>query len=244
MKHLPKVIFQNETILAMDKPSGLLSVPDRFDNSKPSLATFLLKDFPSARPLHRLDFETSGIMLFCLDENAFGWYSDQFEQRIISKKYLAIVEGRCHESEGLIDKPLYVHTTGKVTIDKRGKPSQTKWSVKERFLHHALVEAEPLTGRTHQVRVHMASIGHPVVSDPFYGSGEPLFLSSLKGKNKYRLGKDEESERPLLSRLALHAAGIRFTDFNSKLPIQLESPLHKDMQVSILKLRQYQPWAP
>ena len=110
MKNRLSVLFQNDTILALDKPAGLLSVPDRYKEDKPSLAQLVLGSYPTARPLHRLDFETSGIVLFSLQPETFGWYSDQFEHRTISKKYTAVAEGRCMEPEGLIDAPLYTQT--------------------------------------------------------------------------------------------------------------------------------------
>ena len=239
MKQRPEVLFQNDTILAIAKPAGLLSVPDRYKEDKPSLAQLVLNDFPTARPLHRLDFETSGIILFCVRPDSFGWYSDQFEQRTISKKYMAVTEGRCMENEGLIDAPLFTQTIGKVLISKRGKSSQTKWTLLERFQHHSLIEANPLTGRTHQIRVHLASIGLPIVGDLLYGSSGPLLLSSLKGKKHYHLSKDAEEERPLLSRMALHSSSVSFTDFTSGEVIEVECGLPKDMQVAIAKLRQY-----
>lgn len=239
MKNRLSVLFQNDTILALDKPAGLLSVPDRYKEDKPSLAQLVLEIHPAARPLHRLDFETSGIVLFSVQPETFGWYSDQFEHRTITKKYTAVAEGRCMESEGLIDAPLFTQTIGKVVISKRGKSSQTRWTLIEGFQHYSLIEANPLTGRTHQIRVHLSSIGHPIVGDTLYGSGGPLFLSSLKGKNKYRLSKDAEEERPLLGRLALHASSICFKDFTSGEIIQVESGLPKDMLVTISKLRQY-----
>lgn len=239
MKTKPAILFQNESILAMDKPAGFLSVPDRYHEDKPSLATFVLQDFPTARPLHRLDFETSGVVLFCLQPEAFGWYSEQFEHRLISKRYTAITEGRLLKEEGFIDEPLFTLTTGTVVISKRGKSSQTQWKLLESFRHHSLVEASPLTGRTHQIRVHLSSIGHPIVGDTLYGSGGALYLSSLKGKNKYRLGKDEEEERPLMGRIALHASGISFDDFTSRERIAVESSLPKDLKVTLAKLQQY-----
>lgn len=223
----------------MEKPAGLLSVPDRYKVDKPSLASLVLSSFPTARPLHRLDFETSGVVLFCLVPEAFGWYSDQFEQRTISKKYQAIAEGRCMVDEGLIDAPLFTQTIGKVVISKRGKSSQTQWKLLERFQHHSFIEANPLTGRTHQIRVHLTSIGHPIVGDILYGSSGPLFLSTLKGKKKYHLSKDAETENPLLSRLALHASSIQFADFTSRTPITVTCNLPKDMEVAVAKLRQY-----
>lgn len=239
MRYTLDVLFRNDSILAMDKPTGLLSVPDRFNEEKPSLAGLVLEGFPTARPLHRLDFETSGIMLFCLLPEAFGWYSDQFEQRLIIKKYLSISEGRCLQPEGLIDAPLYTQSIGKVLITKRGKSSQTKWKLLEGFLHHSFIEANPLTGRTHQIRVHLASIGLPIIGDKVYGSGKTLFLSTLKGKKKYKLSKELEEEKPLIPRLALHASSLVFKDYSTGTDIMVESPLPKDLQVALNKLRQY-----
>lgn len=239
MKPRLTVLFQNDSILAIDKPAGLLSVPDRFSQDKPSVAQLLLREFPAARPLHRLDFETSGILLFSILPETFGWYSDQFEHRTISKQYTVITEGRCMQEEGIIDEPLFTQSTGKVIISKRGKPSQTEWKLLEAFKFHSLILANPLTGRTHQIRVHLASSGFPVVSDTLYGSKGPLYLSTLKGKHKYKLHKDEETEKPLLSRIALHASSITFRDFQSQQRIEIKSELPRDMSVAVVKLRQF-----
>jgi len=238
MKKKATVLFQNESLLAVDKPAGVLSVPDRFNAQRPNLATDLLPDFPTARPLHRLDTETSGVLLFCLMPEAFGWYSDQFENKTVVKKYLAIAEGRCMEDSGLIDQPLFTQTDGKVIIARKGKPSQTEWEVKERFRSHTVFELHPLTGRTHQIRVHLSSIGHPVVGDTVYGSFGPLFFSTLKGK-KYKLSAELEEERPLMSRTALHAISLRILEYNTDTLIHLDSELPKDMRVSLVQLRQW-----
>ena len=239
MKDPIEVLYQNDTIIAINKPPGFLSVPDRYNEDKPSVAQKLLNKFPTARPLHRLDFETSGVLLFCMSPDAFSWYSDQFENKIISKTYLAIVEGRSQEDEGLIDQPLFTQSNGRVIISKRGRQSQTHWQISERFQHHTLIEVKPLTGRTHQIRVHLSSIGHPLLGDVTYGSSGPLFLSTLKGRNRYHLSKDAESEHPLISRTALHASKITFNDFLSQKPVTIECPMPKDMNVALVKLRQY-----
>lgn len=238
MKDKSEILFENESIVAINKPSGILSVPDRFNHDRFSLATWILSSYPLARPLHRIDFETSGVLLFCILPEAFGWYSDQFENRSVSKTYQVIVEGRMKEDEGLIDQPLYMQSNGKVTVSKRGKESRTRWNTLERFVNHSFVEANPLTGRTHQIRVHFSFIGHPILGDMTYGSAGPLFLSSIKGRKRYHLGKDEE-ERPLLARTALHSSRIGFTDYTSGEPLKIESPLPKDMSVVLQKLRQY-----
>lgn len=241
MKDKSEVLFENDSIIAINKPSGILSVPDRYNPDKFSIATWITKDFPEARPLHRIDFETSGVLVFSLKPEAFGWYSDQFENRSVLKTYHAIVEGRVHLTEGLIDQPLYTTGNGKVIISKRGKESKTQWMTIEKFLNHTFIEITPLTGRTHQIRVHLSSIGLPILGDTTYGSKGPLFLSSLKGKKHYRLGKDEETERPIFSRTALHAAGITLQDFTTHDSIRIEAPLPKDMHVVLQKLRQYTP---
>lgn len=241
MKDKPKILFENDSVVAINKPAGILSVPDRYNPDKFSIASWVLSSYPSARPLHRIDLETSGVLLFCILPEAFGWYSDQFENRIVIKRYQAIVEGRMKEEEGIIDEPLYTLSNGKVIISKRGKESLTKWKVLERFLHHSFVEVNPLTGRTHQIRVHLSSIGHPVMGDTTYGAAGPFFLSSIKGRKKYHLSKDQESERPLITRTCLHAGNISFKDFQSHEHISIESPLPKDMGVVVQKLRQYSP---
>ncbi len=239
MKNKAEILFQNKTLLALNKPSGILSVPDRYNADRPSIASLITETFPEARPLHRLDLETSGVLLFCLSTDAFGWYSDQFEARSVHKKYLALGDGRCVTESGEIDAPLYTTGTGKVTIHKRGKSSQTQWRVLEHFKHHTLFELTPLTGRTHQIRVHLASIGHPVLGDTTYGSAGPLYLSDLKGKGKYKLGRDKEQEYPIIQRIALHAASITITDYSSSEPIEVQAPLPKDMRVGLNKLRQF-----
>lgn len=239
MKNKPVVLFESPTLLAMDKPSGLLSVPDRFHEDKPSMFGHVLASHPSARPLHRLDFETSGVMLFCLQPEAFGWYSDQFEKRTALKQYTALVEGQMLEDRGVIDEPLFTLETGKVIISKKGKSSRTEWIALERFKAYTLVEAHPLTGRTHQIRVHLSAVGHPVAVDTVYGAKGPVFLSEIKGKKKYKLSKDAEEERPLLSRLALHASGISIQEFASGARISIQSPLPKDIRATVQQLRQW-----
>jgi len=239
MKDQSEILFESSSLVAVNKPSGILSIPDRYRPERFSIANWILSSYPDARPLHRLDFETSGILLFCILPEAFGWYSDQFETRAVTKIYHAIVEGRLLQDEGLIDQPLFTQTNGKVIISKRGKESRTKWKTIERFVNHSFVEANPLTGRTHQIRVHLSSIGHPVLGDVTYGSTGSFYLSTVKGRHKYHLSKDQEAERPILSRTALHASKVELAEYQTNKFVIIDSPLPKDMKVVLQKLHQY-----
>jgi 23S rRNA pseudouridine955/2504/2580 synthase/23S rRNA pseudouridine1911/1915/1917 synthase len=239
MKENADILFESDSLLAINKPPGILSVPDRYRDDRFSIAGWVLSSHPTARPLHRLDFETSGVLLFCTLPEAFGWYSDQFEQRLVTKTYHVIIEGRISKDEGTIDVPLFTQSNGKVIVTKKGKNAVTQWKAIEKFIHHTFIEANPLTGRTHQIRVHLASIGHPVLCDVSYGASGPLLLSALKGKHRYQLSKDAESENPILERVALHAGRIEILDFTSKKPVNIECPIPKDLSVVLRKLRQY-----
>ena len=239
MKRAPEIVFQDETLLAVSKPAGLLSVPDRYNPDIPSAFTLVCREFPNARPLHRIDLQTSGLLIFCLDPEAFGYYSDQFTDRTVEKRYLAIVEGRLLQPEGRIDLPLLTEHTGRVVVARRGKPSETLYRVEECFRRHTLVALKPLTGRTHQLRVHLSAIGHPIVGDTTYGGSPGIFLSDLKGKHHYKPSGDGEAERPLLGRTALHAESLAINRFPDGERMTLSCPLPKDMAVSLAKLRQY-----
>ncbi len=239
MKRAPEIVFQDETLLAVCKPAGLLSVPDRYNADIPSAFSLVMRAFPDARPLHRIDLQTSGLLMFCIHPEAFGFYSDQFTDRTVEKRYLALVEGRLLQPEGRIDLPLFTEHTGRVVVAKRGKPSETLYQVEELFRRHTLVALKPHTGRTHQLRVHLSAIGHPIVGDTTYGGSPGLFLSDLKGKHNYKPSADGEAERPLIGRTALHAASLSIGRFPDGEPLVISCPLPKDMAVGLAKLRQY-----
>jgi len=145
--------------------------------------------------------------------------------------------------EGTIDKPIGEHTAvhGKMAIVKNGKASITDYKVIEQWPLYSFVEFRIHTGRTHQIRVHMQSIGHPLVCDELYGDGKPFLLSGIK--RKYRLSEKDEEERPLLNRVALHAYRLEF-DKEDGTPIKVEAPLPKDIAACIKQLNKWAPQAP
>ena len=230
------IIFEDQGLVAINKPSGLLTVPDRFDENLPSLKKMLKEIFGEIFVIHRLDRDTSGIVLFAKNAEAHRYYSGIFEERKVEKTYLGLVQGGPALKENTIDKPIAPHFTikGKMMVYRKGKNAITHYRVLEAFGLYSLVEFRIETGRTHQIRVHMQDLGHPIVCDTLYGSNEPVLLSRIK-KN-YKLSKQEDAERPLLHRLALHAQKLAFTD-QSGLPVNLESDMPKDLSAVLQQLR-------
>lgn len=239
-KQRPEIIYADEALLLIDKPPGMLSIPDRFTPEKPNLLSWLRSRYAEVYTVHRLDKETSGIICFARTEDDHRQLSLQFEQRKVDKRYLALLDGRVQPEKGVIDQPIISHPTraGLMMPSKKGKAAVTRYQLLEQWEQFSWVEAEILTGRTHQIRVHFQSIGFPLAVDAWYGRREELFLSEIKGK-RYRLGK-EQTERPLLSRCSLHAHQLALLHPRTGKKLVAEAPLPKDLQAV---LKQLQKWA-
>jgi 23S rRNA pseudouridine1911/1915/1917 synthase len=232
-------LFEDDDLIIVNKPAGVLVIPDRFDPNIASLNKLLEEQLKQKLyVVHRLDRDTSGVICFAKNETAHKYLSKLFMERDVKKYYMALVTGRINPAEGLIDKGIAEHPVikGKMVITAKGKPSQTGYIVKEQWALYALVQLELHTGRTHQIRVHLQSIGNPVVADEVYGDGKPFFLSAIK--KKYRLSEKEEAERPLLSRLALHACRLEFVKEDGT-PVLAEAPLPKDMAACVNQLNKW-----
>lgn len=232
-------VFEDDDLIIVNKPAGVLVIPDRFDPNIASLNKLLEEQLKQKLyVVHRLDRDTSGVICFAKNETAHKYLSKLFMERDVKKYYMALVTGRINPAEGLIDKGIAEHPVikGKMVITAKGKPSQTGYIVKEQWALYALVQLELHTGRTHQIRVHLQSIGNPVVADEVYGDGKPFFLSAIK--KKYRLSEKEEAERPLLSRLALHACRLEFVKEDGT-PVLAEAPLPKDMAACVNQLNKW-----
>ena len=229
------ILHSDEHLLAIDKPAGLLSIPDHWDPDVPDAVSELRAAWGKLFVVHRLDKDTTGVLLFARSPEAHKSLSAAFESRTVAKTYPALVRGAPTWDEVSCDLPLVpdgdrLHRT--VVAAHHGKVSLTVFAVVARYKDCALVEARPATGRTHQVRVHLAALGHPCLCDPLYGDGRALLLSKLKRRWK----GDPLDERPLLARAALHALSTEFPHPLTGAATRIEAPLPRDMRAAISQL--------
>ncbi|MEO5592247.1 MAG: pseudouridine synthase, partial [Chitinophagaceae bacterium] len=164
--------------------------------------------------------------------------SQQFEDRSTNKIYYGLVSGKLERPTGIIDEAIAEHHSqkGTMTINAQGKPSVTEYTVLEQFKSYSWMEFHILTGRTHQIRVHMKHLGHSIACDELYGDGKSILLSSFK--KKFNLAKSADEERPILGRLALHAAQLSFKDVGNT-SYTFEAPLPKDLRALLQQLRKW-----
>lgn len=229
-------IFEDDDYIIINKPAGALVIPDRYDTSLPSINKLLEEKLQQhIFVVHRLDRETSGVVCFAKNEQAHKHLSKLFEQHEIEKLYAGLVLGNISPNAARIDAPIIEHPfiKGKMATAKKGKPSVTDYKVSEQWPLYALVQFQIHTGRTHQIRVHMESIGHPLVCDSLYGDGKPFLVSAIK--RKYKLSDKEETEKPLLDRLALHAYRLSFAKADGTV-VTAEAPLPKDLMACVKQL--------
>jgi len=229
-----EIIFENDFFIVLNKPSGMLSVPDR-KQSEPSLKDILAEKYGEIFTVHRLDKDTSGIIIFAKDAITHKTLSQLFEGREIEKHYVGLVHGSLINAAGSIDAPIMQHpaNNGTMLIHQKGKLSLTDYTLLESFKFFSWVQFQIHTGRTHQIRVHSQHMGNSIVCDNLYGDGKPIFLSSLK--KKFKLSKNADEERAILNRLALHAQQIKF-NFNNE-TFSFEAPLPKDLKALLQQLR-------
>ena len=176
-----EIVYKDESLLAVNKPQGLLSVPGRSLNKQDCLINRLHGKFPEALLIHRLDMDTSGVIIFARTLPAQKRLAKAFEKKEIKKKYVAWVDGIIEDEEGEIDLPIRKDMEQslppKHIVDlEYGKPSKTRWEVSDRSELSTRLDLYPLTGRSHQLRVHLKEIGHPIIGDPIYGMKKDRML--------------------------------------------------------------------
>jgi len=261
------VLYEDDALLAFDKPSGLMIAPDTHEKEKPNLMSAVRRALDTGaawvreRSLaflanaHRLDADTSGVLLLAKTREALRVLAQQFNDRTVGKRYLALVEGVPAKDEFAVEMKIGPHPARPWLQTERrhdGKLTLTRFRVMERFRFPilrdqsttaslgavALVQCEPETSRTHQIRVHLRYAGHPILADALYGLGaqSTLLLSQLKPGYKPRA---KEVERPLIGRLALHAERLTVAHPVTSTPLELVAPLPKDFEVSLKYLRKF-----
>jgi RluA family pseudouridine synthase len=244
------VLFEDANLLALDKPAGLLTSPDRCNLQRPSLMKLLHAGIENGKPwarernldylanAHRLDLETSGIILLAKDKPALVALANLFGSEKSLKSYTALAWGNPPAKNFEVDAGLAPHPvkTGQMHVDKReGMKAKTQFEVLEQFSDWCLLRCTPRTGRMHQIQIHLKHAGFPIVGDELYG-GKQLWLSRLK--KDYRL-KEGREERPLISRAALHAEELQLTHPVTNEVLNIAAPWPKDLKVAVKYLRQY-----
>lgn len=202
-----KLVYTHSELLVIDKPYDLLTVPGRGIENQDCLINRVISEQPNARVVHRLDYATSGLVIIPLSYEAQKSISRQFELRSTDKQYVAVVHGIIKDDSGIIDLPLicdWPNRPKQMVDHENGKPAQTKFRVLARNTsqNSTRVELKPITGRSHQLRVHMLALGHPILGDRFYATGDALDASK---------------------RLLLHAQSISFDHPESAERLHIEA---------------------
>lgn len=225
------VIYNDDDIVVLNKRSGLLIAADRYDPDAPRLDNEAEKEFGKLFAVHRIDKDTSGCVIYAKNAEAHRNLSMQFENREVQKTYHCLVHGAPLWQTQKVDIKLLADGDSKhrTVLSKEGKAALTEFRNLGKVGPYTWIEAKPHTGRTHQIRVHLNSLGLAIVCDPLYsGNQHPVFLSEVKK----RWNGDEKTERPLLSRLALHAYKLELTHPKTGEKMTFVAPYPKDMEAT------------
>lgn len=223
------ILFQDSDYIIINKPPFISTLEDR--NDPHNILGLARETEPDAQVCHRLDKDTSGVLAIARNPQAYRHLSMQFENREVTKTYHAVVDGIHNFQEKLVDAPIEKQNDGTVKISRSGKSAQTYFTTLKTYKNHSLIQCNPITGRMHQIRIHLSLLKAPITGDEMYG-GKPFFVSSVK--RNFNLKKLTE-EQPLIKRMALHAFSLEFALLNGEKK-QVEAPYPKDFQALIKQL--------
>jgi RluA family pseudouridine synthase len=230
-----RILYRDDQLIAVDKPAGVVTVPGRGETA-PSLLDEVRAEFPQALAVHRLDRDTTGVVIFALTSDSHRALNAAFEGRRAEKSYVALVRGDLAEAQR-VDLPLVEARRGSMRVaskdSKDKEDAQQALTVvepRERFGKYTLCACTPKTGRTHQIRVHLSAIGHPLVVDPRYGEDRPLRIGEL-------WSGAPDPDGVVLARTPLHAASIRLPHPAGRTWLSIEAPLADDIARALDLLR-------
>ncbi len=230
------ILFENEDYIVINKPPHIASLDERQADNTQSILRLAKQYSSDAQLAHRLDKETSGILAIAKNPAAYRHLSMQFEHRQVAKRYHAVANGT-HDLDMIsVYLPIAIKRDGtQVTIDRqKGKEAETIFNTIKVYRRHSLIECMPITGRMHQIRIHLACLKAPIVCDPTY-QGEAIYLSDLK--RGFNLKKNTD-ELPLIKRVALHAHSLTFNLMNEE-RTTIEAPYPKDFEVLVKQLEKF-----
>jgi RluA family pseudouridine synthase len=223
------IIFEDDDYVLINKPPFISTLEDR--NTPENLLALAKGKIEDAQVCHRLDKDTSGVLAIAKNPEAYRHLSMQFENRQVSKIYHAVADGLHQFQNQCVDAPILKQNDGTVRISREGKDAQTWFTSLEIYKSHTLVECRPVTGRMHQIRIHLSILKAPIAGDETYG-GKIFFLSSIK--RNFKLEKNTE-EQPLIKRMALHAFSLEFQNLKGEI-VKTLAPYPKDFQALLKQL--------
>jgi len=232
------ILFEDNDIVVVSKPAGMLTIPDRYNYELPNLKSYLKNLYGEIFVVHRLDKDTSGVMVFAKNAEAHRDLSIQFEEMRVKKVYHCIVAGIVAKNEMEIDIPLMKDpsTPGKTIPSVRGKDSMTFIKVIRKFKNATLIKCLLVTGRHHQIRAHCAAIGHPLLVDPLYGNASEFKLSQIKRRVNLKKGTEE---LPIIKRITMHSKELGFVHPLTNEEVFFESEYPKDLSALVQILSKY-----
>lgn len=233
-----EIIYEDKYLVAVNKLAGILAVPDRYNPNIINLKQLLYEKYGEIFVVHRLDKGTSGIMIYAKDAQTHKAFNDMFENQEIEKIYHVLVKGIFPKNEIDIDIPIMPSQgrKGMSIPSARGKQSLTKVKVLDRYDRATMLECDLVTGRSHQIRVHLSTLGFPLYVDVDYGGYESFKISDFK--KRFNLKKNTE-ERPILDRLTMHAYSMKFIHPRTNNEVYIKADYHRDFAAMVQLLGKY-----